>query len=91
MRSYGALYMDDREEKLKDQIQKFLTLYHVLPSEVKAKLEIELGGRLKNESIETQKLYFALLDAAKDGKDIPETIGYLNQAHLSTPPGESAG
>ncbi|MBU0502137.1 MAG: hypothetical protein KJ811_02705 [Candidatus Margulisbacteria bacterium] len=59
-------------------MEKFLEVYRFLPSEGKAHFESQLAGELKDKDAATKKLYYCLLQAAKDGKNIKEAISLMS-------------
>ena len=67
-------------KKLETDIKKFLEVYQVLSSEGRAQFEAQMAGSIKDQDERTQKLYHALLEAAKEGKDIAAAIDQMKQA-----------
>ncbi len=61
-------------QKLHSDIQRFLEVYKVLSAEGKAQFEAQMAGSVKDQDGSTKKLYFSLLESAKDGKGIEEAI-----------------
>ena len=64
----------DPQEKLRQDIRKFLEVYKVLSPEGKAQFEAQMAGEVKGQDEKTKKLYYSLLQSAKDGKDIEQAI-----------------
>jgi uncharacterized protein YaaR (DUF327 family) len=67
-------------KRLQDDIKRFLEVYKVLSAEGKAQFEAQMAGAIKNQDEKSKKLYYALLKAAKDGKDIAEAIEEMKKA-----------
>lgn len=67
------------QEKLQQDIKRFLEVYQVLSAEGKAQFEAQMAGELKGKDEKTKKLYYTLLQAAKDGKGIEEAIQDMNK------------
>ena len=61
-------------KRLHADVKKFLEVYKVLSPEGKAQFEAQMAGSIKDQDEKSKKLYYALLKAAKDGKDIAEAI-----------------
>jgi len=68
------------QEKLRQDVKRFLEVYTVLSAEGKAQFEAQMAGELKGKDEKTKKLYYTLLQAAKDGKDIEGAIQAMNEA-----------
>ncbi|MBN2058092.1 MAG: hypothetical protein JW782_04805 [Candidatus Saganbacteria bacterium] len=68
------------QEKLQQDVRKFLEVYSVLSPEGKAQFEAQMNGEVRSKDERTKKLYYALLQAAKDGKDIKAAIEQMNRA-----------
>lgn len=64
-------------DKLKKDVKKFLEVYRFLSAEGKAQFEAQMSGELKGQDERTKKLYYSLLQSAKDGKTIEEAIKQL--------------
>lgn len=64
----------DPQQKLNNDINKFLEVYRFLSAEGKAQFEAQMAGSIKNHDEKTKKLYHALLQSAKNGKSINEAI-----------------
>ena len=67
------------QQKLFDDVKRFLEVYRFLPAEGKAHFEAELAGNLKNMDEPTQDLYKSLLESAKLGHSSKEAINYLSK------------
>lgn len=67
-------------EKLREDVKKFLEVYRILSPEGKAQFEALMAGAVKNQDENTKKLYHALLQAAKDGKEIAEAVEEMGKA-----------
>ena len=70
----------DQQKKLFHDVRKFLEVYGVLSPDGKAQFEAQMAGNLKTVDEKTRKLYYALLQAAKDGKDIDQAIAEMEKA-----------
>lgn len=70
----------NQERRLQSDIKKFLEVYKVLSSEGKAQFEAQMAGAIKDYDEKTKKLYYALLQAAKDGKSIESAIQAMGEA-----------
>ena len=68
------------EDKLKTDIKKFLEVYKFLSAEGKAQFEAQMAGELKGRDERTKKLYYSLLQSAKDNKSIQGSIKELGEA-----------
>ena len=64
----------DPVDNLRKDIKKFLDVYKILSPEGRAQFEAQMAGAVKGQDEKTKKLYYALLQAAKDGKEIEEAI-----------------
>ena len=64
----------DPQEKLQQDIKRFLEVYQVLSPEGKAQFEAQMAGEVKGQDEKTKKLYYSLLQSAKDGRDIEQAI-----------------
>ncbi|KPJ67113.1 hypothetical protein AMJ44_07405 [candidate division WOR-1 bacterium DG_54_3] len=69
--------------KLQEDIKRFLEVYQVLSPEGKAQFEAQMAGAIKDRDEKTKKLYQALLQAAKDGREIEEAIEEMKKASSS--------
>jgi hypothetical protein len=70
----------DAQAKLFHDVKKFLEVYKVLSAEGKAQFESQMAGSIKGEGEKTKKLYFALLQAAKNGKSIEDAVQEMEKA-----------
>jgi hypothetical protein len=70
----------DPQQKLLQDVKKFLEVYKVLSAEGKSQFEAQMAGSVKGEDEKTKKLYYALLQAAKDGKGIEGAIREMEKA-----------
>ena len=70
----------DYLQKLQNDIQRFLEVYKVLSPEGKAQFEAQMAGAIKDQDERTKKLYYSLLESAKDGKGIEEAIQEMKKA-----------
>jgi hypothetical protein len=70
----------DPQEKLRQDVKRFLEVYSVLSPEGKAQFEAQMAGSTKDVDEKTKKLYQALLQAAKDGKEIEAAIQEMQKA-----------
>ncbi len=66
-------------QKLQADIQKFLEVYKVLSPEGKAQFEAQMAGAIKDQDQRSKKLYYALLQSAKNGKGIEEAIAEMGK------------
>jgi hypothetical protein len=66
-------------EKLNHDIDKFLATYKFLMPEAKAMFEGQLENSVRSEDLRTQKLYRALLAAAKEGLTREQTIAKMQE------------
>jgi hypothetical protein len=64
----------DPIDKLRQDIKKFLDVYKILSPEGRAQFEAQMAGAVKGQDEKTKKLYYVLLQAAKDGKEIEDAI-----------------
>lgn len=71
---------DNPLQKLNKDIQKFLEVYKVLSPEGKAQFEAQMAGAIKDQGGRSKKLYYALLQSAKDGKGIEAAIAEMEKA-----------
>ncbi len=62
------------QQRLLNDVKRFLEVYKVLSPEGKAQFEGQMAGSIKEQDDKTRKLYHILLQAAKDGKGIGEAI-----------------
>ncbi len=60
--------------KLHSDIQKFLEVYNILSADGKAQFEAQMAGSVKGQDEKTKKLYYTLLQAAKNGVGVAEAI-----------------
>ncbi len=67
------------EDKLKKDVKKFLEVYRFLSAEGKAQFEAQMAGEVKDKDERTKKLYYSLLQSAKDGRSIQEAIKELEK------------
>lgn len=70
----------NQRQKLQADIKKFLEVYRVLSAEGKAQFEAQMAGAIRDYDEKTKKLYYVLLQAAKDGKDIEGAIQSMEKA-----------
>ncbi|MFC1568195.1 hypothetical protein ACFL37_00670 [Candidatus Margulisiibacteriota bacterium] len=70
----------DPKDKLLEDVKKFLDVYKVLSADGKAQFEAQMAGSIKDQDDKTKKLYGALLQAAKDGKDIDGAVQAMEKA-----------
>ncbi len=68
------------QEKLREDIRKFLEVYKVLLPEGKAQFEAQMAKAAVDQDERTKSLYSALVKAAKDGLDIDEAILEMQQS-----------
>jgi flagellar hook-basal body complex protein FliE len=73
--------MAEPQEKLKQDVKKFLEVYKVLSPEGKAQFEAQLAGSIKDLDEKTKKLYQTLLKAAKDGLSVEDAIQQMKKAN----------
>ncbi|MEA3493925.1 MAG: hypothetical protein U9R38_06020 [Candidatus Margulisiibacteriota bacterium] len=66
--------MNNPQQRLLNDVKKFLEVYKVLSPDGKAQFEGQMAGSIKDQDDKTRKLYHALLQAAKDGKDVEAAI-----------------
>jgi hypothetical protein len=74
----------DPQQKLLQDVKRFLEVYKVLSPEGKAQFEAQMAGSIKGQDEKTKKLYYALLQAAKDRKGIEEAIQEMEKASDSS-------
>ena len=72
--------MDDKVEKLTNDIKRFLEVYQVLNPESKAYFESQFEASLKTMDNITRKLYQTLLSSAKLGLGVEETVSAMKEA-----------
>lgn len=70
----------DAKAKLLQDVKRFLEVYKVLSPDGKAQFEAQMAGSVKDQDAKTKKLYLALLQAAKDGKNIAGAIEEMGKA-----------
>ncbi len=70
----------DPQEKLRLDIKHFLEVYRFMTAEAKAHFEAQLAGELKGKDPKTKGLYYALVQAAKEGRGIEAAIAKLTEA-----------
>jgi len=72
--------MQNQSARLENDVKHFLEVYKTLSPAGKAHFEAQLAASIKNQDERTKKLYRALLQAAKDGKEIEEAIEAMQKA-----------
>jgi hypothetical protein len=70
----------NQQPNLHSDIKHFLEVYKVLSSQGKAHFEAQMAASIKKQDDRTKKLYLALLQAAKDGKETEEAIEAMQKA-----------
>lgn len=71
---------DDPILKLQTDIKRFLEVYQVLPAEGKAAFEAQMNAQVAKVDEKTKRLYYTLLQSAKNGMDVNESIVKLREA-----------
>lgn len=77
--------MEALNAKLVSDVKKFLEVYRVLSSEGKAQFEAQLIAELNGLDERTKTLYQALLQAAREQRDVTEAIERMKQASQDLP------
>ena len=60
--------------KLQADINKFLEVYKILSPEGKAQFEAQLAAAVQRVDEKTRKLYYTLLESAKNGQDVEQAL-----------------
>jgi len=68
------------QERLDESIRQFLEIYKILSPEARISFEIEIIRKTKDMDERTQKLYLALIKAAKDDRTVEETIKRMHKS-----------
>jgi len=77
--------MEATEAKLQSDVKKFLEVYRVLSVEGKAQFEAQIAAEVNGLDTKTKTLYQALLQAAKEQRDVTEAIEKMKQASQDLP------
>lgn len=67
------------EQKLEQDVKRFLEVYRFLSAEGKAQFEAQMAGAIKKQDDRTKKLYQTLLKSAKFGLGVEEAVVEMNK------------
>lgn len=79
MLELGQIMIENPQQKMERDVKQFLDVYQSISPEAKAHFEAQMHSALGKFDEKTRVLYFALLQAAKDGDDVITALAKMKK------------